>query len=238
MNLTAVGAQIRELQNRSRTLKTSLTAPGSGPSTAAIQERVVLQERIRTRERIAERLQEIRNQLAKVAADFASAMTELKGLPVHALSPDDRGKLGALRTRLVEQLGLYGFSTFRPEDIDISPDSYRPVNEGFEMGFEISASDAIRLKWAYQIALLETALEFGCSGHPGLLVFDEPRQQETERVSLAGLLGRAASAGERGAQIVFATSEERAELEPMLRGLKYKIISFDGHVISRNGEGA
>jgi hypothetical protein len=47
-----------------------------------------------------------------------------------------------------EQLKSYGFSTCPVEELEISEENYRPQKEGFEIGFELSPSDAIRLKWA------------------------------------------------------------------------------------------
>ena len=44
-------------------------------------------------------------------------------------------------------------------------------------------SDAIRLKWAYQLGLLELA-DIVHTNHPGILLFDEPRQQSSAKVSL------------------------------------------------------
>jgi hypothetical protein len=72
----------------------------------------------------------------------------------------------------------YGFSTFSASEIDLAPDSFRPQKEGFEIGFELSASDSIRLKWAYHISLMELSRTY-VTNHPGFVVFDEPRQQAT-----------------------------------------------------------
>ncbi|WP_332768630.1 hypothetical protein [Phenylobacterium sp.] len=55
------------------------------------------------------------------------------------------------------------------------------VQQGYEIGFETSASDAIRLKWAYQLGLLELGHQHP-THHPGMLLLDEPRQQSSSRV--------------------------------------------------------
>jgi hypothetical protein len=81
-----------------------------------------------------------------------------------------------------EQAASYGFSTFPPSELEISHESYRPQREGFEIGFEMSASDTIRLKWAYQLALLEVA-RTAETHHAGLVIFDEPQQQKTAKIS-------------------------------------------------------
>ncbi len=117
-------------------------------------------------------------------------------IPVEKLSQNDQDKLDLLIGLVQNQAKSFGFSTFPPSELSISEDSYRPEKEGFEIGFETSASDAIRLKWAYQLSLLELAKERP-TNHPGVLVFDEPRQQSSSRPSFQNLLERAAYAKKR-----------------------------------------
>lgn len=131
-----------------------------------------------------------------------------------------------------EQVAIYGFSTFPPPELEISHENYRPQREGFEIGFEMSASDTIRLKWAYQLALLEVARETR-THHAGLVIFDEPQQQKTARISFKKLLDRAATAAASGQQIIFETSEDRDQLEDFLSGLDCHFLPFDGPIVRR-----
>jgi hypothetical protein len=117
-------------------------------------------------------------------------------------------------------------------DLEISENSFRPQKEGFEIGFELSASDAIRLKWAYQLALLELG-RMGSTNHPGFVVFDEPRQQETAKVSFEGLLKRAAGAKAAGQQVIFATSEDREQLEALLSSVDCQLVAFQARIVRR-----
>ena len=50
-----------------------------------------------------------------------------------------------------------------------------PMVENFDMKFDSSASDNIRVIWAYTLALLQTSLKYG-GNHPGIIIFDEPDQ--------------------------------------------------------------
>jgi hypothetical protein len=131
-----------------------------------------------------------------------------------------------------EQLASYGFSTFPVSELEISDENYRPQREGFEIGFELSASDAIRLKWAYQLALLEVARS-APTHHPGVVVFDEPQQQKTAKISFQKLLERASGAKESGQQVIFATSEERDQLDAFLAGIDCNFLPFDGPLVRR-----
>ena len=69
--------------------------------------------------------------------------------------------------------------------------------------------------------------------HPGLLVFDEPRQQETARTSFAHLVARAATAKKWDQQVIFATSEDLDELLSVVGGVDVHLQHVDGWLIKR-----
>jgi hypothetical protein len=215
------GSQIRR---EIRAAKQSLTSPNGTPSIAAVAERVRLEDSITVLERIQEELFGTTEELKARSASWRANREALRSLAGRERSPRDRTKIEALESSLREQLAAYHFHSLAPGSIDIDPDTYRPTHEGFDLGFDLSASDMIRVIWAYLQAFLETSMRFD-TNHARLLVFDEPRQQETNRMSFAALLARAARNGRLGAQIVFATSEEREALEGMLGQAPRHLIS-------------
>jgi len=131
-----------------------------------------------------------------------------------------------------EQAKQYGFKSFPVDSLTISHDTYRPTREGFDLGFEISASDNIRLIWAYLTALLELARKFD-TNHLGLLIFDEPRQQAAKDVSFAELLKRASDSKIFHQQVIFATSEPKQQLEKSLAGKEFAMFHFGEFIIAR-----
>jgi hypothetical protein len=159
-------------------------------------------------------------------------LTAKSDLPTERFTAQDRTKLARLEVLIRDQAAEYGFSTFPPMDLAISEDTFRPQKEGFEIGFELSASDAIRLKWAYQLGLLELG-RTDRTNHPGFVVFDEPQQQKTARVSFRSLLKRASEAKAAGQQIIFATSEDRDQLEALLSAVDCHLVAFDGRIVRR-----
>jgi hypothetical protein len=92
----------------------------------------------------------------------------------------------------------------------------------------MSASDTVRTKWAYYVALLETALSRPNAHHAGLLMLDEPRQQETAKLSLAALVRRLGVAAAGGAQILYATSEDPADLNTVLAQVAHHRLPAEG----------
>src|SRR5258706_2027208 len=122
------------------------------------------------------------------------------------LSPADEAKLRLLQDSFVDQLGEYNFTSFLIDRIAISHETYRPSRDGYDIGLT-SASDTIRIIWAYLLGMLEVSRS-AQTNHLGLLIFDEPRQQGAQAMSFDALLKRAAEAVSVGQHGMFTTSEE------------------------------
>lgn len=228
----AATAEVNETSARLRALKADLVAPSHRPSVAAIEERIRIEARLQALEEAQQRFEQQKGNLVALAAQHAELLAAKIALPTDRFTAQDRTKIARLETLIREQAAEYGFSTFPATDLDISEDNFRPHKEGFEIGFELSASDAIRLKWAYQLALLELGRTHR-TNHPGFVVFDEPQQQKTAKVSFASLLKRASKAKAAGQQVIFATSEDRDELERFLATVDCQLLAFEGRIVRR-----
>jgi hypothetical protein len=221
---------LADLYGRIRTIRSDLIAPGSNPSAAAIEERVRKETRVRELDSIQSALEDTLDRLQLLSSQYAELLDKRANLPKDKMNSDDTRKFQELTSLIRDQARSYGFSTFDPDELTISEDTYRPEKEGFEIGFETSASDAIRLKWAYQLSLLELdGVE--TTNHPGMLIFDEPRQQSSSKVSFESLLKRAASTRKRGQQVIFSTSEDLQSLQRITAGLDCNERIFPGYVI-------
>jgi hypothetical protein len=232
LELASSGEILREKSARLRTVKSDLIAPSHAASASFIEERLRIEQKARQLLEAKARFEEHLGRLIEQSERWAGLQTERMALPEERLSANDFEKLRALEASIRAQLALYGFKTFAPDALSVSPDTYRPEKEGFEIGFELSASDSIRLKWAYQLGLLEVSRHVD-TNHPGLVVFDEPRQQEASEVSVANLLAEAARIAGTGAQIVIATSEQLATVRTFLTALPNNLIVFEGPMIHR-----
>jgi hypothetical protein len=193
------------------------------PSAADVQRRLTLQRRQDDLEGAEVEIGALRDELRAIAESASENRAALAALPAAGLSASDEGTIAALETSFLSQLQEYQPQSLPLTDLRISRDSYLPAAGNVDLGFEISASDSIRLIWAYLLGLLETA-RVAATNHPGLVVFDEPRQQSAGDRSLEKLLLRASRAGSAGQQVLFATSEPRARLEPMIDGLSVQYL--------------
>ncbi|EPB8511314.1 TPA: hypothetical protein J1Z65_004685 [Escherichia coli] len=169
---------------------------------------------------------DIRLELDSLHRRYKKLIAKRKGLPDNFLSRNDADKLKFLNKEVVARLEKYNFTSFDSKLVSISEDNYLPTREGYDIGFDTSASDGIRIIWGYLISLFVVGSKFQ-TNHPGLIVFDEPRQQEANKVSFAELLKDAAETTKGQGQIIFATSEDENVLKEALEGYDYTMISFD-----------
>jgi hypothetical protein len=221
---------LADLYARIRTIRTDLISPNAAPSAAAVEERIRIESRIAELQGMQSALEDAIEELKTLSQTYSDLLREQDALPADKMSIDDKRKLKELTSLVRQQAEQFDFSTFDPNEVSISEDTYRPQKEGFEIGFETSASDAIRLKWAYQLGLLElNTIE--TTNHPGMLVFDEPRQQSSAKVSFESLLKRAASTKKRDQQVIFSTSEDLQNLQRITAGLDCSEHIFTGYLI-------
>ncbi|MET9528000.1 hypothetical protein [Streptomyces coeruleorubidus] len=216
--------EMTSLRATIRSQKDALLSPNSLPDAAKLAQRLQAEERLKALRGVRDSIESSVDELESLAATWRQNRDALTALRRRELTTADDVKIRALKDSLTSQLEAYGFRSLEPRSIDVSPKTYRPNHEGFDLGFDLSASDMIRVIWAYLFSFMEVSREFQ-TNHPQLLIFDEPRQQEAARFSFQQLLRRAADNGAAGSQVIFATSEEEDDLRSMLVGLPHQMTS-------------
>ncbi|WP_271611586.1 hypothetical protein [Bradyrhizobium sp. CCBAU 21362] len=231
-HLAAINKELADNYAQIRLLRAELVAPGSNPSAAVIEERIRTEAKVRDLEGLQSVFDEVVERLQGLQDAYRTLLKDREEISDEKLSPKDRDKLRLLTELLQRQAAAFGFSTFSSRELSISEDSYRPEKEGFEIGFETSASDAIRLKWAYQLSLLELA-NVKRTNHPNLLIFDEPRQQSSSKVSFESLLKRAAESRRHDQQVIFSTSEDLETLQRITQQIDCGEVIFPGYILQK-----
>ncbi len=224
-------SEVNDVRSHIRALKKTLTSSDKSPSISSLRKRILLEESIRLESKTLDEFEFYCDKFHVLASKWKSILEREKRLPDDNLSSSDRSKIKRLETLFNQQLEAYGFSSFR-KGIEISYDTYKPTLEGFNLTFDVSASDHIRTIWAYLTGLLELSREFK-TNHPGLLIFDEPRQQDASEMSYSELLKRSSKAKQHEQQIIFATSEKSDNIERALQGIEYDYHDFKGKMIKK-----
>jgi len=232
--IVVLDERARALQQVIRAARETLVSAQGAPSVEEVERRVHHRDRLEALSAVAARLSTLNFTLADLAAEWTTLLQDEVRLRQHSKSEADETKLANLQASFLEQLGEYGFTSLPISELSISRDTYLPIHEGFDLGFDLSASDMVRTIWAHRIAILETAAAYE-SNHSQLLVFDEPRQQSADPVSFRALLHRSSRAASSGQQVIFATSEPDANAREMLAGVDHQYLSFQGKLIQRVG---
>ncbi|MEU6023090.1 hypothetical protein [Micromonospora sp. NPDC047134] len=209
---------------RIRDIKDSLVAPSSTPSPADIAARIRLEAQLQALEKLRSEMEGVEGVLRGIATQWASNRRLLAEIGRERLSPTDKAKITELASSFRSQLGLYGFRSLRPSDIRISEETYRPTHDGFDLGFDLSASDMIRSIWAYLLSLAVLGRSYE-TNHLGFLALDEPRQQEVEYPDFASFIRHLTEVAGPGLQVLVATSEEESRMRDMLAGRAHTLIS-------------
>jgi len=231
----ALSSELEALSAKLRAQKELLRSRAGSPSVSHIQERLRLQTRLVQLDQARTARRELEEQLDTFKTSYKKYLDDKKRAGEERLTDADRSKLNTLQALFVEQLKSYQFESYRIERLSIDFYTYRPSNEGVDLGIT-SASDAIRVVWAYLLGLLEVA-RIKETNHPGILIFDEPKQQMVKGVSFEALMQRAAASTEFEQQVIFGTSQPVEEIERMLAGRKFTMLNFgDEKIIKRVGQ--
>jgi len=226
--------ELREAQSELRSLRQAILQPSKAPSRIVIEEIVRLQAFLERATSFEEAAIIASEELQAIAQVWSRLQEELKGTPPDNLTNNDSAKIYALQDVIQRRIQAYGFRSFQPSEIILSLENQRPLaltrdEEGDvvekEITFEVSASDGIRLKWAYYLSLLQLA-----RNHAGLVVYDEPGQQEIDASSLYAFLKDGARDKSPGRQIIISTSEPLPAVKAAV-GDEANVINFDGFIL-------
>ena len=228
--------ELRELQSELRSLRQAILQPSLAPSRIIIEEIVRLQGFLGRAASFEEQSAVAGEELKVIALEWSRLQEQLKAIPSDELTFEDAGKISALEAAIQKRIGVYGFRSFQPSEIVLSRENQRPLTltrdeEGDvvekEITFEVSASDGIRLKWAYYLSMLRLG---GKTNHPGLIVYDEPGQQEIDAQSLYAFLQDGAGEKRSDRQIIISTSEPLSAVETAV-GSGGRVIPFQGFIL-------
>lgn len=222
--------ELMSVRAKIRTIRETLVSDDRLPSMEAIRRRVELEENITRQKMSLEQFQVRLGKLEYYAEEWFFIQKEKESLPLEDTSTEDKNKLKIWNRAFMKQLRLYDFQSLPVDTVEISHDTYIPKHEGFDLPSNISASDFIRIIWAYLNGLLDVSREFD-TNHPGFLIFDEPKQQSAKEISFSALLEKASEALKFDQQVIFATSEDRQVLKKIIQNIPHTLFDYQGRII-------
>jgi hypothetical protein len=233
--LSAVRAELDEARARVRTLKDELTSPTDSPSVAQIEERLAAREHLRSAESVLASAYSILDEVNRSSRAIVNLEQQMRALRGED-DQRDRAIVRRFSRRFTDALSRFGLRSLPVAEVTIGEDSLLPEHDGFELSFDIrhgmSASDTIRTKWAHYVALTDTAAGEPSGSPLGVLIMDEPRQQEADFSSVRALYVELAEVA-TSTQVIVASSAGDQEISQLLDGLNVNLISNLGaHLFS------
>lgn len=228
-------SKVRELRSELGAIQRSLMSPGDANVREQIRQEVILEKNIEALYSLLDFEKNIKTTLSAVLIEWRKINNELSKLPYDGFTYEDKRKLNKLKISFKENLKDFGYKSTEIEDFDLSMNTYKPSLDDVDIGSEASASDNIRVIWSYlySLLMLDTVLDGLTTNHLGLLIMDEPRQQETKDISFKKFIKKASEAESFNKQIIFGTSEKFEDLIKMIEGIKVNMIHFEHNIIKK-----
>lgn len=170
----------KEIINNRRmimSIKSDLYSVDKNISEAIIREKILIKNSIDELKELISNCYSLCDKLKILSKDWKANLEMKSNLPESNLSEKDKFKVKILKSNFINNLKLFGYKSISDiSKVEISEDKLMPIINGFDIRFDSSASDSVRVIWAFTLALMQTSIKVE-GNHPKLLIFDEPGQQ-------------------------------------------------------------
>lgn len=199
-------------------------------SEGIIREKITLENKIKKLEKVSEYYVEFTNNLQSISSLYKENKENLDDLPKNDFSNTDIEKINQFGEIFSGLLKSYGYSSAEIFNIQITKNNYQPFLDGFDLTLESSASDNIRIIWAYSVAMLYMTHWYK-TNHFGFLIFDEPEQQRMKEASSEELYKSLTSIKISNMQSIIATSEDKDLLNEKIKNIKCNLLELNNRAI-------
>lgn len=199
-------------------------------SESEVRLKVQLEDKVSGLTNAIDSINESIEKLKIISIKYKKYRGELAKIPTRKMSNYDSKKLRELQSYFRDLAQLFGYKSAPTTDIEINPTLF-PYLSGIELRevntdikSDSSASDFVRLIWAYLISIYSVSNKYN-GNHLGFLVFDEPAQHSMA-VSSINSLFKALSKEEALQSIVAASFDESDRVfSESVDGVEYKLIT-------------
>jgi hypothetical protein len=228
--------KLYSLRRLAQTIRSDLyTSLDTEASEAIMLKRIEITNRIEQLNLLNSKTAVLIEELSGLSIQWNAYLDQKRKLPSKSLTDSDGDKIALLKTRFIENLRRYNYSSLSSFDgIDISDESLLPTIDGFDLKFDSSASDGIRVIWAFTMALLQVSIEKD-GNHPGVVIFDEPAQQSIVPEDMKSFVESTKELADRS-QIIMALTLNSKELNDIIGGLNtdsYHMINISGRAFKK-----
>ena len=241
--------QLEDFQARARLVKTKIEVESeklneisedindvNGATKALLREKIQAEHALKEVEKLKIILDDLRTRAKKAYSQWLAATESLRLLRKQSNIDGKVLVINSFEVIIRANLASFQFSPSAISSISISHQTLRPEQEGYDIVAETSASDYIRIIWAYTLALMELAGKEEDIKHGGFVIFDEPRQHEASMISFANLIDKASESLDYNGQVIFATSLDEAELSESCKDKHVNLVCFEDYILTLKQE--
>jgi len=224
-------SRLQTLRRLAHALRSDLnTTVEANLSEAILHKKIDITHRIEKLGRLSDFLSTVVEQFKMLSDKWNLYLDRKTKLPSKNVSEADEEKIKLLKRYFVENLKLFNYGSLTSLDgIDITIDHLLPTQDGFDMKFDSSASDGIRMIWAFALALLKVSSEKD-GNHPGVVIFDEPAQHSIVPDDMRSFINSVSQHSAKGQIFISITlnSDEVAEIVDSLDNDSYHKVNIEG----------
>lgn len=177
--------------------------------------------------------------LKSLSKDYQICQSSINNMSKFSNSYNDSKKIELLEEIFKELATKFGYRSAQVSDISIHPTTLIPYLEGLELReystdikSDSSASDFVRLIWAYLISIYKVSSEKS-GNQPGILLFDEPAQHSMGLHSVNEMLKEISSLN--GLQSIVAASFDQSDaaFNESTEGVQFNLIRLPRKLIQQ-----
>ncbi|MEU6793996.1 AAA family ATPase [Nonomuraea wenchangensis] len=226
----ALQRQADQLKVRIRAVEADVLEPAAETSQADIASRITIELQLEEISRVQDKFAEGFFTLEELASRIALVRNEMNSLP-EGMPESDARLIGEVSATMTRYLKDSRFRSYSSSQVHIDRDSLRPTREGFDIDIDVSASDVVRMKIAYLESVRSVGMTVG--PHPGILILDEPRQQDIDPADFSTILRYLGAAVKDSGQIVITSATPKEELDALLHAAQATIIELGDQKLLR-----
>ena len=206
------------LRRLAQTIRSDIYSTETEWSEFIVQKLVEVESKIRGYKQLQSFISLQLEEICKLSARWKKYREDYEKLPKKDISDSDSEIIAAFKKNFIKNLRKYKYKSAPDIDaVDIPIETCLPSIDGFDMKFDSSASDNIRIIWSFTIALLQTSLEKE-GNHPGLLIFDEPAQHSIVTSDMESLIQSVLDL-KGSAQVIVGITLNNEELKKSIENL-------------------
>ena len=206
------------MRRLAQTIRSDIYSTETEWSEFVVQKFVEIESKIRGYVQLQSFIDQKLEEIRKLSDRWKKYKEEYEKLPKKEVSDLDAEVIKTFKNNFVNNLRKYKYKSAPDIDaVDIPVETCLPLIDGFDMKFDSSASDNIRIIWSFTIALLQTSLVKG-GNHPGIIIFDEPAQHSIVTSDMESLIQSVLDI-EGEAQVIVGITLNNEELKQFIENL-------------------